>query len=272
MKRSTVIWIAIGLAILLFLVAPLTVNLLFNPTVSLTFFNVEWEADDALAYTGGALACFGTIILSIIAWKQNQELQKVEKNSFIAANSCMALLSSFQFSGFNSLEVNPLNHSEPFMVSDDIVKEGIVDGRYTSLTLFVTLNRLDNYASIVRVKSLIFSVDGEINSVLASFSPYDDCFSRIAMFEDSDKFEITILLSPEIRESIISILKGDCKVIAEIEMDLVTPNYVSTSIKSRGTFDLHDALTENARCDGHNLMCFWYGNQIIPEQDLILRR
>lgn len=76
-------WIAIFICILIVLFAvvgiPFLINLTFSVPALRDFFNVDWEAKDALSYYGSALGFIGTVIFSGLALWQNYVI-KIESD------------------------------------------------------------------------------------------------------------------------------------------------------------------------------------------------
>lgn len=67
------------------------INILFKIKTD-SIFSAEWSAGDALNYVASIVGAISTFILSLIAYRQNEKLQKMEDNNYIAANSCMILI------------------------------------------------------------------------------------------------------------------------------------------------------------------------------------
>lgn len=263
MKKRKLIIFAVVLSALVLIATPLVVNLLYRKPAATNLFDADWEAADALAYAGGALACIGTMTLGYISWQQTKELQKIERNSFIAANSCMALLSKLKFKNLRQQEVNLELHEEP------IVWENTISGdSYGSCKIIVSLNRMDKFAAMVRVNSLLL-ICGDSAPIFAT--AYDKCFSRIAISKDIDRFEITVLLTPESKSALVDALQGRCEVDLDMSLELVSPSLVSTKIKCRGHFPTSQTSITEFSVNDDNPMCFYYGNEILDANDIRFR-
>lgn len=74
--------LAIGIIIIIIvvMVVPLFINFAFSRPAKCSFFAVNWDAKDALAYYGSVLGFLGTVIFSALALWQNHEIQKVNKS------------------------------------------------------------------------------------------------------------------------------------------------------------------------------------------------
>lgn len=262
-------WLILG-AIFLFVLIPIAINFLFERQALVDILVAKWGAADALSYTAGALAFLGTMFLGWISWSQNNQLQRIETNSFIAQNSCMVLLKSFSFKGLNQKVVNlDTEHIEPI-----VVEKGSEDFNYGSFSLTMMFKRLDSYAAFVRVESLTMFVGEQATSAFVFAKAYDECYSRIAMSEETESFELTVLLKSDTKLKVINALQQKCEIIIEIMLELVTANYVWTNIKCRGSFlkdNSSEKLQNNFSLNDQSPMCFWFGNGIIDSKTVKFR-
>ena len=143
-------WLIFGV-IFLFVVIPIAINFLFQRQATVDILVARWDAADALSYTAGALAFLGTMFLGWISWSQNNQLQRIETNSFIAQNSCMVLLESLSFKRLNQKVINlGTEHIEPI-----VVENGLKDFSYGSFLLTVQLKRLDRYVEVLFRKIIL---------------------------------------------------------------------------------------------------------------------
>ena len=92
MKKKQLIWIGI-VVVLIALILALVVNILFKVHTD-GIFSAEWGAGDALNYTASIFGAVGTIVLGYVAYKQNDRLQEMENNNYIANYSSMILMDS----------------------------------------------------------------------------------------------------------------------------------------------------------------------------------
>lgn len=102
---------------------------------------------------------------------------------------------------------------------------------------------------------------------------YDDTFNKIAITEKYNWFEVTVLLKPETKKKIINHLNNNCKIMIDMNMELVSASYVSTQLKCRGEFikSNTDDLENKFELSGKDSMCFWGGNIIYSEKDVKAR-
>lgn len=267
--RKVLSWLILG-GIVLFAVIPIIINFLFGKQAPVDILVAKWSAADALSYTAGALTFLGTMFLGWISWRQNNQLQRIETNSFIAQNSCMVLLKSLSFKGLNQQVINlDTEHTEPIVVENDLDNSD-----YGSFSLIMQFKRLDSYAAFVRVESLTMTIGGQGKSAFVSTKAYDDCYSRIAMSEETEAFELTVLLNSNTKQEVIDALQGNRKIIIEVMLKLVTANYVWTKIKCRGYFLKDNSsvkLKNNFSLNDQSPMCFWFGNGVMDSKTVKFR-
>lgn len=84
---------------------------------------------------------------------------------------------------------------------------------------------------------------------------------------------VTVLLKPETKKKIIDHLNDNCKIMMDINIELVSASYVSTKLKCRGEFikSNTDNLENNFELSGKDSMCLWGGNIIYSEKDVTVR-
>ena len=94
------------IVVICFVAVPLGVNYAFRQEAPVDIFAARWDAADALNYIATSLAFIGTFFLGLVAWKQNNDLQKIETNTFIANNSCEVFLDSIRLKNLNQIACN----------------------------------------------------------------------------------------------------------------------------------------------------------------------
>lgn len=277
MKKPKNVLALVFSAIIVFFIIPLIVNALFRPEISIDFFAVSWEAGDALAYVAGSLAFIGTMFLGWVAWKQNADLQKIERNHFIAQNSCMALIKEIKLQGFYGIPVNLDRHDEQ-IVKSKVETDPLID--YSGLDCKIQLKRLGNFPATVHVDKLVFRIEKNQeerqNSLFIFTKSFDSHFSQIAICEDFDTFKVTILITRQEKQAILDAIKTDCHIFLDMKLDLVTANFVATHIKCQATLDKFTGeIAQNTsivfKSTNVPPLCFWLGNTIMEEQDITFR-
>lgn len=267
-KKGIIVTIIITV-IICFAGVPLGVNYAFRHVAPTDILAARWEASDALNYIATMLAFIGTFFLGLVAWKQNTDLQKVETNTFIANNSCEAFLHSIQLKNLNQIACNlDTEHMESIVVEKDM--QG---ANYRSFQITICLKRKSGYATQVRVNNMRIFIGNETTSIPICTERYDETFNKIAITENYNQFNVTVLLRPETKKKIIEHLNNDCKIMIDMNIELVSSCYVSTQLTCRGDFikSNESVLENNFELSGKEPMCFWNGNIVYSEKDVTAR-
>lgn len=75
------------------------------------------------------------------------------------------------------------------------------------------------------------------------------------------------------KKKIIEHLNDNCKIMIDMNIELVSASYVATKLKCRGEFikSNTDDLENNLELSGKDSMCFWGGNIIYSKKDVTAR-
>lgn len=257
-------------ALICFVIIPLVVNYTFRTEAPVDILAARWNASDALIYISAILAFLGTLFLGLVSWKQNTDLQTMERNNFIANNSCEVFLDTITLKDMGMIACNlDTEHAESI-----VAEKGIQGSNYGSIKLVVSLKRTKGCASLVKVNDLQIFIGNKNEGCVPIWAyAYDETYNRMAISKDHNAFEITVLLKPETKKKILEKLNSDCTISMDIAMDLSTPSYVVTKIKCRGNFKRTESaeLVDSFEIAGVEPMCFWNGNYISTEQDIKFR-
>lgn len=71
-----------------------------------------WTGADVLSFYGALIGAVGTIVLGIVAWKQNVRLLKIEERTFVAESACSAIVNSVIVKKINQNACNLYLHLE----------------------------------------------------------------------------------------------------------------------------------------------------------------
>lgn len=268
--KKEIITTTIIITVICFIAVPLGVNYAFRHVAPVDILAARWEASDALNYIATILAFIGTFFLGLVAWKQNTDLQKIETNMFIANNSCEVFLESIQLKSLNQIACNlDTEHMESIVVEEDI--QGC---DYGSFEIEICLKRKSGYSTQVRVNEMLIVIGDGKTTISIWTKRYDDTFNKIAITENYNRFNVTVLLRPETKKKIIDHLNDNCRIMIDMKIELVSASYVSTQIKCRGEFvkSNSDNLKNNFKLSGKEPMCFWGGNIVYSENDVSERR
>lgn len=257
------------IVVICFVAVPLGVNYAFRQEAPVDILVARWDASDALNYIATSLAFIGTFFLGLVAWKQNNDLQKIETNTFIANNSCEVFLDSIKLKSLNQIACNlDTEHEESIVAEKDI--HGC---NYRSLQIEICLKRKSGYSTQVRVNDMLIFIGDETTTIPICAERYDDTFNKIAITENYNRFKVTVLLKPDTKKKIIEHLNDNCKIMIDMNIELVSASYVATKLKCRGEFikSNTDDLENNFELSGEDSMCFWNGNIIYAEKDVTSR-
>lgn len=199
----------------------------------------------------------------------NSDLQKIETNTFIANNFCEVFLNSIQLKSLDQIVYNlDTEHMESIVAEDNI--QGC---NYGSFQIEICPKRKSGYSTQVRVNDMLIFIDDETTTIPIWTKRYDDTFYKIAITENLNRVNVTVLLKPGTKKKIIDHLNDNCKIIIDMNIELVSASYVSTKVKCRGDFIKSNtgALENNFKLSGKEPMCFWGGNIVCSEKDVTAR-
>lgn len=245
------------------------INMLFK-IKSEGIFSAEWSAGDALNYMGTMVGAISTFVLGIIAYKQNEKLQHMEDNNYIAANSCMVLIDNLKIRPKANIPVNYEWHTE------QILKETENEDEYPSGYLIeVKLKKID--ASVQATPSLIYVskctlfVENDNNDSLESniwSVNVREGYTRVAVLESGIAFNCKLLISHDKQEKFENAIKASKNSLAiEIQFNIITDKYVMTKCKCRTGCDCQN-------CGGKiiwkskNPMVFFYGHELKNRKEI----
>lgn len=117
MKKRKYILLSLCAVCVALLIAFL-VNILFKIKTD-SILRAEWTAGDALNYVAAMIGAISTFILSLIAYKQNEKLQQMEDNNYIATNSCMILIKQVQIKPKVNIPMDYKLHTEQILQEKD---------------------------------------------------------------------------------------------------------------------------------------------------------
>ena len=188
---------------------------------------------------------------------------------FIANNSCEVFLESIELKSLNQIACNlATEHMESI-----VVEEGIQGRDYRSYQIAICLKRKWGFSTQVRVNDMAIFIGDETTTIPIWTKRYDDTFNKIAITENYNRFDVTVLLKPETKKKMIDHLNDNCKIVIDMNIELVSASYVSTKMQCRGEFikTNSDNLENDFKLSGKEPMCFWNGNIMYSEKDVVTR-
>lgn len=269
MKKNK--YILISLAVLCgALVIAFIINILFK-IESYEILAAEWSAGDALNYVGTMIGATSTFVLSLIAYKQNEKLQALEDNNYVASNSCMVLIDKIQVKPKASIPVNYEWHTE------QILSENDNNDKYPSgYEIIVTLKKVDEVIqatpSLIFVrKCTLFLSDkdgGDLGTAIWTENVRDG-YTRVAIKKSGISFTCTMLVSRNKQtefEKDIQTVKN--RLTIEFEFDIVTDKYVATKCKCRACCNYQNNNGIVTWDGSDNAMVFFYGHELKSVHDI----
>lgn len=248
MKKKQLIWIGI-VTILIAVLLAFGLNVLFKVHTD-GIFSAEWEAGDALNYVASIFGAIGTIILGYVAYKQNDRLQEMEKNNYIANYSSMVLMNNIYIKQDADIPVNWEIHTEQIIKDCDWNEKRPYWGYNFT---FYAKSMGNGMPVLIHIKDCNIFCSDESNKNMSSHlfgKNYSNVYSRIAIHQDGNiKFEMTYVIDAKKRVEFENAIKQSAyRVVVEIVFDIVTDKGVVTQCKCI------------SYCEGKN-----YANQITWE-------
>lgn len=273
-----IITVTIIIAALIFVVGPIIINEAYKKNEG---YITVWSGEDALNYYGSAISAIGTIILGVIAWRQNTRLLKLEENNFVATNAVSASFTEVAVRGIGQMAVNLENLEEQILQTCNFDYDSYFSsGGSISFTCKLKSFDKSQHIAMVNVKKMqLICLDdqGRLDGCIVASNP-DDQYTRVAITSEFDMFDLTVLLSNDDKRKLINALgSADCVMIIEMTASFLTDKYVATEMKCRATLknpkydEKTKAYTRFEVADKGLVTCFWYGASLKSEQEVTIK-
>lgn len=267
MKKKQLIWIGI-VTILIAIFLAFGLNLLFKVHTD-GIISAEWEAGDALNYAASIFGAVGTIILGYVAYKQNDRLQEMENNNYIANYSSMILMNNLYIKQEADIPVSWDIHPE------QIIKDSEWDEKTPYLGYKFTFNAKtlgDGIPALIHIKDCNIFCSDESNKNMRSCllgKNYSHMYSRIAVYHDGRvKFGMTYVIDAKKRDEFENAIKQSAyRVIVEIVFDIVTDKSVVTQCKCISHCDGNNCANQ-ITWEDKDPQVFFYGHNIANINEL----
>ena len=267
MKKKKLIWMGI-FTIIIAIILSFGLNVLFKVHTD-GIFSAEWGAGDALNYVASMFGAAGTIILGYVAYKQNDRLQEMEDNNYIANYSSMVLMNNIYIKQDADIPVNWEIHSE------QIIKDSDWDEKTPYLGYKFTFNAKsmgNGIPALIHIKDCNIFCSDESNKNMSSYlfgENYSNVYSRIAIYQDGNiKFEMTYVIDAKKRvEFENAIKKSAYSVVVEIVFDIVTDKSVVTQCKCISHCDGKNCANQ-ITWEDKNPKVFFFGHSIAKINEL----
>lgn len=267
MKKKQLIWIG-TVVILIATILAFGLNMLFKVHTD-GIFSAEWEAGDALNYVASIFGAVGTIILGYVAYKQNDRLQEMENNNYIANYSSMVLMNNIYIRQDADIPVNWKIHSE------QIIKDCDWDEKTPYLGYKFTFNAKsmgNGIPALIHIKDCNIFCSDESNKNMSSHlfgENYSNVYSRIAIHQDGNiKFGMTYVIDAKKRAEFENAIKQSVySVVVEIVFDIITDKSVVTQCKCISYCDGKNCANQ-ITWEDKDPKVFFYGHNIASINEL----
>ncbi len=267
MKKKQLIWIGI-VTILIAIFLAFGLNLLFKVHTD-GIISAEWEAGDALNYAASIFGAVGTIILGYVAYKQNDRLQEMENNNYIANYSSMVLLNNIYIKQEADIPVNWDIHSEQIIKDSDWNEKTPYLGYKFN---FNAKSMGNGIPALIHIKdcNIFCSDDSKKNMSSHLFGKnYSNVYSRIAIHQDGNiKFGMTYVIDAKKRVEFENAIKQSAySVVVEIVFDIVTDKSVVTQCKCISHCDGKNCANQ-ITWEDKDPKVFFYGHNVANINEL----
>lgn len=255
------IWKVVTICVLVVIVVGILINLMFKIYLG-EMFKFEDKAGPVLGYAGTVFGGIGTITLGWVAYKQNEKLQAMEDNNYIATNSSMILVDKMLVKN-KKIPINYDNHQEQILNDRKNVTSSF--GNLPGYEFNIEARKLgEAIPSLIHISACnIFAYDREGKIFLSIFTKnISDSFSRIAICKDKLSFAATVLFAPDNSTKFDDAIKDSANLVIEFEFCTVTDKYVATKGKCRSTCKYNN-FCGTITWESTEPIVFFYGHEIM---------
>lgn len=245
------------------LIIAFIVNVLFKIKTN-SILSAEWSAGDALDYIGTMFGAISTFILGLVAYKQNEKLENMEMNNYIALNSCMVLIDKIQIKPKADVPINYELHTEQILIEND--NNDMCPSGYTiEIILKKSDSSIQATPSLIQVSNCMFLVGNSEKDIMESDIWADNIregYTRVAIQESGIAFNCKLLISRAKQKKFEEDIKKDKNnIMVEFLFDVITDKYVMTKCKCRA-YCLYSNMSGTVKWESDNPMVFFYGHEL----------
>lgn len=147
MKKKVLIFVLVLGVVFAVIAIPIIINELY--LINSGYITV-WEGADVLAFYGALLGAIGTVVLGLVAWRQNERLLRLEETKYNLELRPFIILTDWKISSFNIQEILS-NPSHANIVSQYLV---VGDIHKADFQIFLTFtNTTDSFLTAEYLKS-----------------------------------------------------------------------------------------------------------------------
>lgn len=253
------------------LVMAFIINILFK-IKSDSIWSAEWSAGDALNYMGTIVGAISTFVLGVIAYKQNDKLQHMEDNNYIAANSCMVLIDDIQISHIANVPVDYESHTEQILKETNN-KDDFPSGYSVEVHLKKIDNSIQAIPSLIYISKCTFLVGNNENNSLENalwLENVREGYTRVAVCESGIAFNCKILVPRNEQEKFEKDIKKEKnRLTIEMQFNVITDKYVMTKCKCRANCKYQNMCGEIA-WKSIDPKVFFYGHELKNRKEILV--
>ena len=208
----------------------IVIQVLFSFPAPCHILDATWEAGDLISFAG-------TIVLGLVAWQQNARLLKVEEDTYVNCNGCIAHIESVEF--MDSVDEG---YEKQVLIARSILDSTIgSEPKSGDIVLKIELSVQEHYVTLAHTKSIDITL-GAKNPMLErrrweiKANALIENYVRVGIGKETVSFLVVIRTRQDEAESFFNELKrSQAKVEDSLNIDLnlqlVTQKNVMTKMK-----------------------------------------
>lgn len=224
-----------------------------------------WGGAEVLAFFGAVLSALGSATIGVVAWNQNKRILKIQEESYLVQNFATVVVDSIRIEGFERTACNYELYDNPIVATNEShIKANCV-------SIVVKMLSLENIPALIKIKRVILYVynqDKPHENALVEAKETDSEYSRVAISKENNAFvNILLLLSDTEKQELKGLIENNepnNKLEIDIDMEIVSPKYVSSQIKCRAFLKNGESFSFFERDNNTTPpVLFMYGKEII---------
>ena len=201
-----------------------------NGLFHIPLIDTEWGGGDALTFFGSIFSGVGTIILGVVAWKQNERLLVIEEDNYLYNNTCAILITKIDLDPHYH-RVTGLDSYSGLVLESNVEDIGEV---FDKLHVYLFAKNLDSFPAFVRMDSLYLRIEDNENYIDISAIKDEDSYAVVSNNEDGSIIECVIKVKQGYCKAIREMWdETSCDIIVDAHITLVTNKYVASEVEVR---------------------------------------
>ena len=224
-----------------------------------------WGGAEVLAFFGSVLSALGSATIGVVAWNQNKRILKVQEESFLVQNFATVVVDSIRIGGFEQTACNYELYDNPIVATNESHIKA------NSVSIVVKMLSIENIPALIKIKRVflyVYNQETPRENAIVDAKGIDSEYSRVAISKDKNAFvNILLLLSDTEKQELKGFIENNepnNKLEIDIDMEIVSPKYVSSQIKCRAFLKNGESISFYEQ--GSNTtppVLFMYGKEII---------